>query len=154
MIPRRLLCAILATMSLAMLAASPTVAQTYPTKPIRLIVPYPAGGPTDLMGRMIAEGLRLNLGQPVVVENRAGASGNLGTDFVAKSAPDGYTILLSGAAALAVNVSLFANLPYDPRRDFTPLTKVVAKLIFRASAATTARSPGTPSAPQATADRR
>jgi tripartite-type tricarboxylate transporter receptor subunit TctC len=111
--------------AVALTIAGPAFAQTYPAKPIRLIVPYPAGGPTDLMGRMVAEGLRNQFGQPVLVENRAGASGNLGTDFIAKSAPDGYTIGISGAAALAVNVSLFPNLPYDPRRDFTPITKVV-----------------------------
>ena len=100
-------------------------AQAFPTKPIKLVVPYPAGGPTDLMGRMLAEGLRASLAQPVLVENRAGASGNLGTDYVAKSAADGYTLVLTGVAALAVNVALFPNLPYDPQRDFTPITKVV-----------------------------
>ena len=99
--------------------------QPYPSKPIRLIVPFPAGGPSDLMARLIAEGIRGPLGQAVVVENRPGASGNLGTDHVAKSAADGYTLLLSGASSLAVNVSLFASLPYDPRRDLTPITKVV-----------------------------
>ncbi|MBL8377693.1 MAG: tripartite tricarboxylate transporter substrate binding protein [Burkholderiales bacterium] len=107
------------------LFAGATLAQGFPSRPLRLVVPFPAGGPTDLMGRLIAEGIRGPLGQPVVVENRAGASGNVGTDHVAKSAPDGHTLLLSGASSLAVNVTLFANLPYDPRRDFTPITKVV-----------------------------
>jgi tripartite-type tricarboxylate transporter receptor subunit TctC len=100
-------------------------AQAYPDRPIRLIVPYPAGGPTDLMGRMIGERLAAAWGQPVVVENRAGASGNIGTHFVAQAAPDGHTLAITGAAALAVNVALFASLPYDPRRDFTAITKVV-----------------------------
>jgi tripartite-type tricarboxylate transporter receptor subunit TctC len=100
-------------------------AQAYPSKPLRIVVPFPAGGPSDLMARLIAEGIRGPLGHAVIVENRPGASGNLGTDHVAKSPPDGYTLLLSGASSLAVNVSLFASLPYDPRRDFTPIIKVV-----------------------------
>jgi len=100
-------------------------AQTWPLRPVRLIVPYPAGGPSDAMARMIAERVKDIWGQPVVVENRPGAGGNTGTHYVAQQAGDGYTLLLSGAASLAVNVSLFGNLPYDPRRDFTPITKVV-----------------------------
>ena len=107
------------------LSATVVLAHDYPSKPIRLIVPFPAGGPTDLMGRMIGERLATLWGQPVIVENRVGASGNLGTQAVAQSAPDGYTLAISGVSALAVNVSLFPSLPYDPRRDFTAITKVV-----------------------------
>jgi tripartite-type tricarboxylate transporter receptor subunit TctC len=107
------------------LSATMALAQDYPSRPIRMIVPFPAGGPTDLMGRMIGERLATAWGQPVVVENRVGASGNLGTHAVAQSVPDGYTLAISGVSALAVNVSLFPSLPYDPRRDFTAITKVV-----------------------------
>ena len=100
-------------------------AQAYPEKPIRLIVPYAAGGPTDLMGRMIGEKLTAAWGQPVIVENRVGAGGNLGTHLVAQASPDGHTLAITGVSALAVNVTLFPSLPYDPRRDFTAITKVV-----------------------------
>jgi tripartite-type tricarboxylate transporter receptor subunit TctC len=105
--------------------AGATHAQPWPARPVRLIVPYPAGGPTDAMARMIAERAKDLWGQPVVVENRPGAGGNTGTHFVAQQPGDGHTLLISGAASLAVNVSLFGNLPYDPRRDFAPITKVV-----------------------------
>ncbi|MFN0160871.1 MAG: Bug family tripartite tricarboxylate transporter substrate binding protein [Burkholderiales bacterium] len=115
----------LVLVAIALLCTGTVHAQAYPSRPVRLVVPFPAGGPSDLMARLIADGLRGPLGQPVLVDNRAGASGNLGTDHVAKSAPDGYTLVLTGASSLAVNVSLFANLPYDPRRDLAPITKVV-----------------------------
>src|SRR5512134_639369 len=107
--------------ALALLAASPFAhAQA---KPIRLIVPYPAGGPLDVMARALAERLKDTLGT-VIVENRPGAGGNIGADAVAKSAPDGYTIVMGAVATHAINPWLYAKIPYDPLRDFTPITRV------------------------------
>jgi tripartite-type tricarboxylate transporter receptor subunit TctC len=96
--------------------------QTYPTKPVRFIVSFPPGGSADLMARAIAPRLSERLGQQVVVENRPGAGGNIGVDAVAKAAPDGYTIGLGAAGALAVNPHLFANLPFNPEKDLAPIT--------------------------------
>ncbi|MBN8509088.1 MAG: tripartite tricarboxylate transporter substrate binding protein [Burkholderiales bacterium] len=92
-------------------------------RPIRLIVPYPAGGPLDIAARALAERVRDSLG-PVVVENRPGAGGNLGADLVAKAAPDGHTILMGAVATHAINPWLYSKIPYDPIRDFTPITRV------------------------------
>ncbi|UUZ73183.1 tripartite tricarboxylate transporter substrate binding protein [Polaromonas sp. P1(28)-8] len=102
------------------LAATAACAESYPTKPIRLIVPFPPGGTTDNLGRLLASRLSESLGQQVIVDNRAGAGGTLGTDFVAKSAADGYTLLFGGIG-LAINASLYKNLPYDSKKDFTPI---------------------------------
>ena len=101
------------------------LAQTpaYPTKPIRLIVPYPAGGPLDTAARALAEQVRTTLGV-IVVENRPGAGGNLGVDQVAKSAADGYTLVIGAVATHAVNPWLFRKLPYDPVKDFVPITLI------------------------------
>src|SRR5258708_6955419 len=98
-------------------------AQTYPTKLIRFVVPSSPGGASDTVTRLVATALPQILGQRVVVDNRAGASGNIGTDIVAKSPPDGYTWLMINNAQ-AANVSLFTNLPYDLMRDFAPVTQV------------------------------
>lgn len=95
-------------------------AQAYPAKPIRLVVTYPAGGGADLMARLVAPKMSESLGQPVVVENKGGASGQIGAAEVARAAPDGYTLLLD-ASSYAVNPSLFAKLPYDPPKAFTPI---------------------------------
>ncbi len=108
------------------LAAGAAFAQSYPSRPIRLVVPYPAGGPTDLLGRVIAQRLGDNLGQPVLVDNRPGASGNLGSELVAKAAPDGYTLVLGNNATHATNESLFPNMPYATLRDFAPVTLVAS----------------------------
>jgi tripartite-type tricarboxylate transporter receptor subunit TctC len=97
-------------------------AQAWPNKPIRYIVPFAAGGTTDLLGRMIGAKLAEALGQPVVVENRAGAAGSLGVELLAKSAPDGYTFGGGTISSHAMNVSLYSKLPYDPIKDFTPIT--------------------------------
>jgi len=98
-------------------------AQTpYPGKPIRWVVPYPPAGGADIVVRIIAQRLAASTGQPVVVENRAGAGGNVGSEMVAKAAPDGYTILLANVAPMAINVTLYRKLPYDPVRDFAPIT--------------------------------
>ena len=96
----------------------------YPTRPIRMIVPLPAGGPTDILARLVATPLQERLGQPVVVDNRPGASGNIGADLAAKAAPDGHTLFAGTSGPLANNVSLFAKLPYDPVRDFAPIALV------------------------------
>jgi tripartite-type tricarboxylate transporter receptor subunit TctC len=107
--------------ALALLAATPFAhAQA---KPIRLVVPYPAGGPLDAMARALAERAKDTLG-PVIVENRPGAGGNIGADAVAKAAPDGATIVMGAVATHAINPWLYAKIPYDPLRDFTPITRV------------------------------
>jgi tripartite-type tricarboxylate transporter receptor subunit TctC len=98
-------------------------AQTYPSKPIRFIVPFPAGGSTDAVARAMQPALEKILGQPVVVENRAGAGGMLGVDAIAKAAPDGYTIGIAGAGALGVNIGERTKRPYDPVKDLAPISK-------------------------------
>ena len=98
-------------------------AQSWPTRPVKMIVPFPAGGPTDVMTRVVSDKLARALGQPVVVENKPGAGGSIGADFVAKSAPDGYTILMATGSTHSVGPYL-QKLPYDPARDFTPVTYV------------------------------
>jgi len=110
----------------ALLFAAPAPAQlAYPQKPIRYVVPFPAGGIADVFARMIGARLAERWGQPVLVENRAGAGGNIGADLVAKSAPDGYTLLMGSIGTQAVNVSLFRSMPYDPARDFTAVALVL-----------------------------
>jgi tripartite-type tricarboxylate transporter receptor subunit TctC len=100
------------------------LAQGYPTKPIRTVVPYPAGGYYDMIGRQVGQKLSRALGQPVLVENRAGANGIIGTDFTAKSAPDGYTIMVGGIGPHGINPSLYKKLPYDAVRDFAPVVQI------------------------------
>jgi tripartite-type tricarboxylate transporter receptor subunit TctC len=95
--------------------------QSYPTKPIRFYTPYPPGGTTDILARIVAAKMYEAWGQPVIVEAKPGAGGNIGADFVAKSAADGYTILMGASGPLAINASLFSKLPYDPARDFAPV---------------------------------
>lgn len=96
-------------------------AQGYPSKAVKIVVPYPAGGYFDVVGRIVGHALSESLGQPMVVENRVGANGIVGTDFTAKAAPDGYTIMVGGIGPHAINVSLYSKLPYDPVRDFVPI---------------------------------
>ncbi|MBC8120042.1 MAG: tripartite tricarboxylate transporter substrate binding protein [Burkholderiaceae bacterium] len=98
-------------------------AQPYPNKPIRIVVPYPPGGTSDILARALGQKLTDALGQPVVVENKPGANGNLGADLVAKSPPDGYTLLLADIGAIAISPSLY-KLPFDPVTDFAPVTMV------------------------------
>jgi tripartite-type tricarboxylate transporter receptor subunit TctC len=100
-------------------------AQPYPSKPIKLILPFPPGGGTDILGRVIAEKLGASLGQPVVVENRGGAGGNVGAEAAARSAPDGYTIVLV-APSLAISPTLYSKLNYDPLKDFAPIALVAS----------------------------
>jgi len=97
-------------------------ADAYPARPIRFVVAFPPGGGTDIIARSIAQKLAERLAQQVVVDNRPGAGGNIGTDIVAKSAPDGYTMLMGSAGPLAINASLFASMPFDPVRDLAPVT--------------------------------
>ena len=102
------------------------LAQSYPTKAVRFVVPYPAGGYYDLLARVIGAKLTENWSQPVVVENRVGANGMVGTDFVAKSPPDGYTILMGGIGPFGISPSLYAKMAYDPVRDFAPVIHVAS----------------------------
>ena len=117
-----------ATFLLVMLAAclqsAPALAQTYPSKPVRLIVPGPPGAAADIRARWIAEKLSPMLGQPIIVDNRAGAGGAIGTEAAAKSAADGYTILLVHQGTMAVNPHVYAKLGYDPLIDFAPITRL------------------------------
>lgn len=102
--------------------AAPVCAQTYPNRPITLVVPFPPGGGTDLGGRIIAEQLSKRWGQTVVVENKGGAAGQIGADYVAKAKPDGYTLLLGNIGTQSINPSLYPKLPYDPDTAFAPIS--------------------------------
>jgi len=112
--------------ALAPLASAPAHAQAsgtqvWPARPVMLIIPFPAGGAMDLLGRGVAQDLADKLGQQFVVDNRAGAAGNIGAMAAAKASPDGYTILMAGAASLALNKFIFSNMPYDPETELTPI---------------------------------
>ena len=132
----------------SLLPAGVVLAQGYPVKPVRLVVPYPAGGVNDIIARVLAQKLGENLGQQVVIDNRPGAGGNLGTDHVAKAAPDGYTLLSGGVGSLTMNPGL-GKVPYDTLRDFAPIALVATApkcLLFihrcpRARSASSLRSP-------------
>src|SRR6185295_6050089 len=108
----------------ALLSAAAAQAQTYPNKPIRIIVPYAAGGTSDILARAIGPKLTDAWGQPVIVENRPGANGNVGAEFVARSAPDGYTLLLTDLGGLVISASVYPNLPFNPAKDFSPVVMV------------------------------
>lgn len=119
----------IAALCIALLASGPlgALAQgpaNYPSRPIRMVVPFNAGGPTDIVARAVSQEIAVTLGQPVVVENRLGAAGNIGAEMVAKSAPDGYTIVMGATGAFAVNATLYPKLPYDVMRDFAPVSLV------------------------------
>jgi len=111
----------LLTCMMTLACAANGLAQTYPAKPIRFYTPYPPGGTTDILARLIGAKLYESWGQPVIVDAKPGAGGNIGTDFVAKSPADGYTILMGASGPLAINVSLFSKLPYDPVKDLAPV---------------------------------
>jgi tripartite-type tricarboxylate transporter receptor subunit TctC len=113
--------------ALALACGAPARAQEWPTKPVKLYIPFGPGSTPDMVGRMIAERLQQKLGQPFVVEDKPGASGNLGTDAVAKAEPDGYTLGISIAGPLAINALLFGKLPYDPQKDFTFVTMLATQ---------------------------
>ncbi|MBV9834114.1 MAG: tripartite tricarboxylate transporter substrate binding protein [Alphaproteobacteria bacterium] len=112
----------LALSSLAM----PAWAQDYPTRPIKLVVPYAPGGGADAVARIVAKRASESLGQPIVIENRGGAGSILGTDMVAKAAPDGYTLLLGQSGPISINPAVYKSLPYDPVKDFVPITMTTA----------------------------
>lgn len=124
---RHLALSLLAAACLAPLGAQ---AQAFPSKPIRLIVNFPPGGAADVIGRSVAQALGEQLKQQVIVENRPGANGNLGADAVAKSPADGYTLLMSSAGAVTVNPFLYANMPFDPVKDLTPVASAARVLVF------------------------
>jgi tripartite-type tricarboxylate transporter receptor subunit TctC len=113
------------------LPAIAAAAESFPTRPIRLVVPYPAGGGTDIVGRILGQKLHESLGQPIVIDNRGGAGGTIGTSLAAKSAPDGYTLLLVPTSHV-INPSIYAKLPYDTERDFAPITMVASAAILMA----------------------
>jgi tripartite-type tricarboxylate transporter receptor subunit TctC len=128
----------------ALLLATTTAlaaAQGFPSKPVRIVVPFPPGGSTDLLARRIAEKWQASMGQPVVVENRAGAGGTTGSDFVARAAPDGYTLVMGVTGSHGASVSLNPRLPYHPLRSFEPVSRVVsAPLVIVVGSAVPART--------------
>jgi tripartite-type tricarboxylate transporter receptor subunit TctC len=110
--------------AIVLIAASPAHAQNYPTKPLRFVVPFAAGGGSDLVARTVGMKITEAVGQTVIVDNRAGAAGTIGADIVAKAPPDGHTLLLASSGPIAINPSLYAKLPYDAARDFAPVSIV------------------------------
>ena len=115
--------------AVALMALAPALASAqadWPQHPIKWVIPYSAGGTSDMLARLVGAKLSERLGQPVIIDNRAGASGNMGTDYVAKSAPDGYTIVLGNIGPLAVNRTLMKSLPYDPEKDLIPISLLMA----------------------------
>ena len=114
---------LLLTAALCMVCISSAIAQTWPSKPIKVVVPYPAGGAADITARVLGQKMAESLGVAVVVDNKPGANGMIGTDFVAKAAPDGYTLLLDASGPLVVNPALYAKVPYDTERDFIPISQ-------------------------------
>ena len=124
---RRLIVAL--TFVLAALGPGPACAQSYPSKPIRVIVPFAAGGAVDVLARLVSAKMSDSIGQPVIIENRAGAAGNVAADAVAKSPPDGYTIL-QNTNGQAISPSLYKSLPFDAVKDFTPVTQLVASQLL------------------------
>src|SRR5438876_8865634 len=110
--------------TLALVLSNAALAQTYPTRPVKLIVPFPAGSATDQIARLAGAELQQALGQPFVIENKAGAQGSIAAAEVAKAAPDGYTLMLTTNTPQAANVSLFKKLNYDPVKDFAPIGRL------------------------------
>lgn len=115
----------LAILGFVLLAPAVAYAQAYPSKPVRIIVPFPPGGVADIFARIVGQKLTGMLGQPFVVDNRGGASGNIGVEIVAKSPPDGYTLLVT-SATLAINPGLYPKLPFDVKRDLAPITLIAS----------------------------
>lgn len=121
-----LLNCLIASLTLVLCGLHPPAAAAYPDKPIRLVVTFPAGGVTDILGRTVAQKLSERLGQPVIVENRSGMGGSIGTQAVARSAPDGYTLVLSNAGSFTLNTVLYKDVGYNPLKDFDPVISVAA----------------------------
>ena len=114
-------CAPIILFALTAAAQHATYAQAYPSKPVRMIVPFTPGGSTDVIARVIAQKISESMGVQVVIDNRAGAGGNIGVEMAAKSPPDGYTLVMGHIGTMAVNPTLYKRLPYDPLRDFAPV---------------------------------
>jgi len=119
---KRLLLALCVPLAVILPICGPAVAQQYPSKPIRLVVGYSAGGGNDLIARIVAARLQSKLNQPVIVENKPGAQSIVAAEFVAKAAPDGYTLLIAPSGPMTINPAVYAKLPYDPVKDFVPVT--------------------------------
>jgi tripartite-type tricarboxylate transporter receptor subunit TctC len=124
---------ILAGLALATLGLQPSVAQPYPSRPIRLVVAFAPGGNTDFVARLVANELKAQLSQSVVIENKPGANGAIGADYVAKAAPDGYTLFFSTAGAIAINPNLRTDLPYDPQHDFAAVAPIARNTVLFAA---------------------
>ncbi len=120
----RTLCATMTAVAAVVITAPASLAQNYPDRPIRLIAPFPAGGLADVLARAVGDEMSKTLGQPVIVENRAGAGGNTGAAEVARATPDGYTLLMSSAGILTANPYLYANMPFDVEKAFVPVSNV------------------------------
>ena len=116
----------LALAAITLAFSSTVLAQAWPSKPVTIIVPFPAGGSTDVVGRLLSKELNKMWGQAVVVENKVGAGGNIGASAAAKAAPDGHTLLLASGSIMTVNPHIYARLPFDPKKDFLPITNVSA----------------------------
>ena len=125
-IPFFVLSSCLSCSSWFMLYASQAQAQAYPSKPIHFVVPYPAGGPLDTVARLVGQKVSESVKQPIIVDNKPGAGGNIGADLVAKAAPDGYTLLMGAVATHAINPTLYASIPYDAQKDFIPVTQIAS----------------------------
>src|SRR5947199_9361088 len=126
---RRLIIAMTTLVLTALAAFGPAGAQSYPAKPIRVIVPFVAGGAVDVLARLVSAKMSESIGQPVIVENRAGAAGNIAAEAVAKSPPDGYTIL-QNTNGQAISPAIYRSLPFDPLKDFIPVTQLVASQLL------------------------
>jgi len=107
------------------LASAVAAAQGYPTKPVTVIVPWPAGGPSDIAARPVAKGLQDTLKQPFIIDNRGGASGNIGTTLVTKAAPDGYTLLITSSSPIVINPNVYKSMPFDAQKDLQPITNLL-----------------------------
>jgi tripartite-type tricarboxylate transporter receptor subunit TctC len=116
-------CASALALGLSTATTAAESAASFPSRPVTIVVPFPAGGATDITGRLVAEGLSKKWGQSVIVENRPGAGGNVGSAYVAKAAPDGYTLILGVTGSHGINVSLYKHMPYDPLKDFEPISQ-------------------------------
>src|SRR5260370_15117472 len=121
---KRVAAALTAALAASLPAALPALAEPYPNRPSRIVVPFAPGGASDILARAIGPHITTAWGQPVIVENRTGANGNVGADYVAKSAPDGTTLLLSDVGALSINPSVYTDMPFDPAKDFSPIVMV------------------------------
>jgi len=121
MVAKRVFLSAIAAIGLSLTSVVPTLGQSYPDRMIKIIVPYPAGGPTDVMARLIAQRLAASFGQTVIVDNRPGAGGTIGTKLVASANPDGYTLQLANLGAIVISPVLYKNIDYDPLKSFTPV---------------------------------